>query len=92
MDLVKDVEERRALLDAQGAARDLADPQQHAVAVQLAERDRLQDQKVERAREQRRLIGHGLLLCRSGEPTPLILTMALFKRLNHQGEGRRGSP
>jgi hypothetical protein len=35
----------RALLDLQRPAGDLPDPQQHAVAVQLAERDGLEDEQ-----------------------------------------------
>ena len=39
----------RALLDVQRAAGDLLDAQQHAISMQLAERDRFQDQQIERA-------------------------------------------
>jgi hypothetical protein len=60
----------RTLLDLERAARDLPDAQQHGVAVQLAERDRLEDEEVEGAREKSRLarlVGHHRLLCWLGE-------------------------
>jgi hypothetical protein len=50
----------RALLDQQRAARDLLDAQQHAVAVQGAERDGLEDEHVERAGQQVSAGGHRL--------------------------------
>jgi hypothetical protein len=40
---------QRALLNLQLVARHLLDAQQHPVAVRRIERDRLEDQKVERA-------------------------------------------
>ena len=57
----------RALLNEQCAAGDLLDAKEHAVAVQLAERDRLQNEEVEGAGEDTRWICHALLLCRLGE-------------------------
>src|SRR6185437_13643498 len=53
---------QRALLDQQRPARDLLNAQQHPVAVQLAQRHRLEDEQVQRARKDLRLGVHGLLL------------------------------
>jgi hypothetical protein len=46
------------LFDEQGVAGDLSDAQKDAVAVQWAEGDGAQDQKIESARENLSLIGH----------------------------------
>jgi hypothetical protein len=50
---------QRALLDVERAARDLLDAREHGVAVQLAQRDGLEDQQVERARQEVGLVWHG---------------------------------
>ena len=53
---------QRALLDEECAAGDLLDPEQHAIAVQLAQRYGLEDEEIERAGKQSRGIGQGILL------------------------------
>ena len=50
----------RALLDDDGAAGDLLEAQQHAISVDLAERNRLQDDDVEVAWQEVSLLRHGL--------------------------------
>src|SRR5690606_2002099 len=76
----------RALLDLESATRDLLDTEQHAIPVQLAEGEGLQDQEVEGAGKEFRGIGHDSLLVELGES--VIPTL-----LSCQGErrGRAGS-
>src|SRR6185436_5505648 len=58
---------QRALLNEQCAAGDLLDTKEHAIAVQLAERDCLENEEVESAGEDTRGVGHALLLYYLGE-------------------------
>src|SRR5690606_21119269 len=53
---------QRALLDLQRATGNLFNPQQHAIAVQLPERNGLQDQDIQRSRQQLGGSNHGVLL------------------------------
>src|SRR5262245_47406165 len=49
----------RALLNRERLTRDLLNAQQHAVPVQWPERDRLEDQQIENARQEWSSVGHG---------------------------------
>src|SRR5690606_19303502 len=65
----------RALLDLESATRDLLDTEQHAIPVQLAEGEGLQDQEVEGAGKEFRGIGHDSLLVELGESViPTLLS------------------
>jgi hypothetical protein len=48
----------RALLDGQRAPGDLLDAEEHSVAMELPERDRLEDEEVERSGEEAGLVVH----------------------------------
>src|SRR3954470_18626475 len=79
-----------SLLHEQRAIRDLLDSQQHAVSVQLAERDRLQDQQVEGAGKQVGLIGHRVLFLSALGIHPTLLSCQ-GKRVAAAATTRRAS-
>jgi hypothetical protein len=55
------------LLNLQRAAGDLLDAQQHAVAVELAQRHGFENEQIEGAWEQAGVFGQAALLCGLGE-------------------------